>query len=328
MGNFFQVPPIPKEYRDQLRGVSSAVEKWMDHVRNLLNNGMFPWTNVSKAGSALSDIETRPHSQLQSVLGGTDHHHVQQTERAELTALDALAAGMVAKTANATYAARTITGTTGKITVTNGDGVAGNPTATLPATITGPQRFGGETAYAEFEADGTLVFAGAATVFDDLNFDPDSSGGPAATLPDYVTINNVVHREFTSLNNQVCGSGEELPHGYKLSTTLYPHAHIFLKAGESAGTTGVTFALYWELRTSAATTSGSVSLAATSAQLASNGHKINIYDNTGFAGSAEKGAHLSLSIARTAGDAGDVIVTTYGVHYEIDTVGSRSVAAK
>lgn len=44
--------------------------------------------------------------------------------------------GIVARTAADTVAARTITGTANQITVTNGDGVAGNPTLSLPASVT------------------------------------------------------------------------------------------------------------------------------------------------------------------------------------------------
>lgn len=43
--------------------------------------------------------------------------------------------GMVARTSASTFAARTLTGTANKVTVTNGDGQAGNPTFTLPAII-------------------------------------------------------------------------------------------------------------------------------------------------------------------------------------------------
>lgn len=42
---------------------------------------------------------------------------------------------LVAKTAANTSAARTITGTASEITVTNGDGVSGNPTLSLPSSI-------------------------------------------------------------------------------------------------------------------------------------------------------------------------------------------------
>lgn len=56
---------------------------------------------------------------------------------AELTAISGLAAnGLIARTSASTAAARTITGTAAEITVTNGDGVAGNPTLSLPAALT------------------------------------------------------------------------------------------------------------------------------------------------------------------------------------------------
>lgn len=188
-------------------------------------------------------------------------------------------------------------------------------------------KFGSGANYAQFDTNGNLKLYGNATQWEDLNFAPNSSGGAAATLPDYVTINNVTHREFTSANNQLCGDIKELPHSYKASSTLTPHLHLFLKAAESAGTTGVTFTLYWELRQGAGTTSGSLTLSATSAQLAANPNKIDIH-GTAFAGASELGAQLSLRLARTAGDAGDVIVTTYGVHYEFDSIGSNEITTK
>ncbi len=185
---------------------------------------------------------------------------------------------------------------------------------------------GGTTNYTNFDTNGHQTMNGDATVWDDLNFSP-LTAASGVTVPDLVTINNVRYREFTSANNQICGAGEEIRHPYKLNTNLYPHIHIFLKGGESAGTTGVTFTMYWELRQSTGTTNGSVTLSATSAQLTANPHKYTI-SGTSFAGSAELGGQLSLTLARTAGDAGDVIVTTYGVHYEIDSIGSREITTK
>jgi hypothetical protein len=56
---------------------------------------------------------------------------------AELTAISGLAAnGLIARTSASTAAARTLTGTAAEITVTNGDGVAGNPTLSLPTALT------------------------------------------------------------------------------------------------------------------------------------------------------------------------------------------------
>lgn len=45
--------------------------------------------------------------------------------------------GLMARTASATYANRTFTGTADRITITNGDGVSGNPTADIASTYVG-----------------------------------------------------------------------------------------------------------------------------------------------------------------------------------------------
>jgi hypothetical protein len=201
------------------------------------------------------------------------------------------------------------------------DGTAGNIDTDLVASSDLTIDCGGSGATAK-----TVVLE--VPVWDDLNFDPTRSGGAAASKPDDVTINNVIHKEFTSANNQLCGAVQELPHGYQLSTTLYPHCHLFLKSGESAGTTGVTFTFYWELRQASGTTNGSVTLSATTAQLNANPDIYTAFDGTGFSGAATAGGQLAVTIARTAGDAGDVVLTTYGVHFKQDTIGSRQLSTK
>lgn len=55
----------------------------------------------------------------------------------DLAAVEGLAAtGMAARTASDTWTVRVITGTANEITLTNGDGVGGNPTASLPIALT------------------------------------------------------------------------------------------------------------------------------------------------------------------------------------------------
>lgn len=49
-----------------------------------------------------------------------------------------VANGIVARTSSGNYLARTITGTSNQLTVTNGDGVSGAPTLSLPSAIVTP----------------------------------------------------------------------------------------------------------------------------------------------------------------------------------------------
>lgn len=59
-----------------------------------------------------------------------------QAQDVELDALAAVSSnGLLARTGAGTASARTITGTTDKITVTNGNGVSGDPTITLPDAL-------------------------------------------------------------------------------------------------------------------------------------------------------------------------------------------------
>jgi hypothetical protein len=71
--------------------------------------------------------------------------------------------GFPARTASGAFAARTLTGTAGQIAVTNGDGVSGNPTLSLPATITQAQTFSGITTISNATAS-TSATTGGLTV--------------------------------------------------------------------------------------------------------------------------------------------------------------------
>jgi hypothetical protein len=75
----------------------------------------------------------------------------------DLSGLEGLTGtGLAARTGNGTWAARTITGTAGQIDVTNGTGTSGNPTLSLPTTITGNRNIGDSTA-------NTIRLAGTST---------------------------------------------------------------------------------------------------------------------------------------------------------------------
>ena len=87
-----------------------------------------PGTYTAGSGLTLSG------SQFSSVIGSSGGS---EAWSAELDAVAALGTtGLVARTAAHTYAPRAITGTSGEIAVTNGDGVSGAPTLGLPASLT------------------------------------------------------------------------------------------------------------------------------------------------------------------------------------------------
>lgn len=90
---------------------------------------------------------------------------VNTTIDTDLSALASLGTtGIAVRTGTGTWTTRTLTGTTGQITVTNGSGTGGNPTISLPATITQATTFqvaNGVTSRAAATQDG-IILAGRA----------------------------------------------------------------------------------------------------------------------------------------------------------------------
>ena len=158
-------------------------------------------TNVTTpANGALLIYDTTPGEWIDNTIAGTTNRlvvtngqgtitldiganvltttEIPATEQAELLAIDALAAGMVAKTADATYAARTITGTASEVDVSNGDGVSGNPTIGLPASVLITTGLGVGTATADRTLHAAVDDASNAAITQVLRLTHTTSGVP------------------------------------------------------------------------------------------------------------------------------------------------------
>lgn len=95
-------------------------------------------TGASSAGAALSNLGGQPLDATLTALGAYNTN------------------GLLTQIAADTFAGRTITGTANQITVTNGDGVSGNPTISIPSTIiAGNITYAGSTAYFATQGDAT-----------------------------------------------------------------------------------------------------------------------------------------------------------------------------
>jgi hypothetical protein len=201
---------------------------------------------------------------------------------------------------------------------------------------------GGTTDYSKFEADGTLTFVGAATVFNDANVGSLvlQTGG---TLPGIVEIldndgdaTGIYTRGF-AVGEQ--GSGViEVPHDYKEGTNLTFHVHWGSNTAPAGGTDNVQFRLIYSLPRDSNTFPDSVTVdkeVAYTTQynwLRTDWTAIN-GATAGIGGAGVKiGDQFHFTLSRISASAdefgGEALVATIGFHYECDTAGSRTITAK
>jgi hypothetical protein len=201
------------------------------------------------------------------------------------------------------------------------------------------------------EADGTLRFDGAATVFDDIMVFPDATSrggthppvwggeGTATAFKKNTggTSQGVFLWMFSATTEQELYFTVQIPHSYKVGSDIFPHIHWTTATGTPSGTDVV-----WGLEYSAIAIGGSFPVTAT---LTANSVLAGIGTPTGT------GQHLITSLGtisgtnfgistvlvcrvyRAAANSSDVFANETGLlgidfHFEKDTEGSRTEFSK
>jgi len=214
-GPFTLLPPQPNT--DDKR----QWNMWFNHIHKILSGAPgIAWLVVDKAGSKLTDIETRLHSMLQEVKGwatGTDttkdrhisdaigkvwQDHVEVTNGnphgADHAMLDALE-----EDDHPQYLL--LAGRTGQRAVT-------------------PLKFGGDTNYSDFEANGFLHHAGNAGGYDDVQFNitPKETGAGHPTLNTW----NTDFKQFSyAVGDYANAASQEAPHWWLEASDWHFHIH-------------------------------------------------------------------------------------------------------
>ncbi len=227
------------------------------------------------------------------------------------------------------------------IITVDGDGAAGNINLKPDGVTTIGD--GGVTNYSEFEADGTLKFNGAATVWDDLRIVPGAfqfGGSADPTISDWQPGGSgATFKVYKFQKNDEAFASCQMPHSYKLGSDIYFHLHWTPgdRGNEESGAT-----VGWKLDYSIANT-GSDFPASTTLDLSDACSGAD--DRHEKAASVQvSGAGLTLShaillrIYRTDTGADDTwtgvtaaqspVLLEIDIHFEMDTVGSRQERVK
>ena len=200
----------------------------------------------------------------------------------------------------------------------------------------------GDTAnsdYSEIEADGTYVAHGDATTWDDLRIIPgafDFAGNADPTIRDWQPGGSGSTFKVFSFNQSdeaffTC----QIPHTYVEGSSIYPHVHW---TPHTRGTTEGTATVAWKLDYSWANFSGVFGASATvdmTAACQSTNHQHLLTPEPEVVGTGKTiSSMLVCRLYRSTGDtwAGSGVNSPYllefDFHFQINTIGSRTVTSK
>lgn len=192
--------------------------------------------------------------------------------------------------------------------------------------------------YAEFETDGTLEFVGTATVWNDLITPFDSARVPAANAPTWASFQGNLNAYTFAINDYLEITVEVL-HDYLEGSDLEIHVH-WVTNGSDINDRAVNWEVEYTLANSdlsdgigdafPATTTDSAewTIPAATPDLTHMYTLVEVVDGTGV----NIGAIIKARVRRIAAvgtdPTSDPFGLNLGIHYEIDTVGSRTLSTK
>jgi len=200
----------------------------------------------------------------------------------------------------------------------------------------GDSSAGAPTNFSKFESDGTLEFNGAATVWKDINLGAAQLSRPSSSQPDLVNFVDEAGAD-TGIQTYAFAVGEkihgsfEMQHDYKEGSDFTFHVH-WEGITAPTGTDNVQWRLTYTFSADDATLDA-VTTIDSADTIFDTQYEFKRTDLVVISGTnREIGQQMLFTLERVAstGDAyaGDALIATVGIHYEIDTVGSRQIIIK
>lgn len=191
---------------------------------------------------------------------------------------------------------------------------------------------GGTTDYSEFEADGTLKFKEAATVWQDVQFSLSTAKVPAANFPAWAAFGANTNKFTFGEGDYVDLEANEISHSYKEGSDMTWHVHIYNNGLDVTSRT-VNYQLDFGItNVNGVYSESSQALEVTiPANTPDKTHLIyDLYVVTGT--NIDHGSDITVRFSRIANvgtdPSGDPFVSMVGLHIENDTVGSRQILVK
>lgn len=190
----------------------------------------------------------------------------------------------------------------------------------------------GTTNRVTVEPDGTLRFDGNATVWNDINLSVGSLR-PGATAPGRWTIpgTGIDLASFAGSGPAQSAHGSlEILHDYKQGSDIIPHLH-WCPTTNGLGNVKMQLEYQWTNGGGTITSSVTISFTAAVSGIVANEQRTSFPAISGAGKTI--GSRFVFRLFRDSADAadtyaGDIGTFDFGIHYELDTVGSRQVTTK
>lgn len=204
--------------------------------------------------------------------------------------------------------------------------------------VANQRQLGSTTDYAKFEDDGTLIFYGNSTTFEDLQVPGLAMGlkrnDNSPLLATFVGGLDLYafSYEGTSGNEKEVFFTVQIPHGWKEGSTIYPHVHFSTIVG--GGGAAVTWGLEYTWASVDQVFSSTTETVTATKTISSNAqtHQVVGFGLDGIKPTTNQDKISSILICRlfrnssatTDNFNNDVFLIAFDVHYEVNTTGSRT----
>ena len=180
-----------------------------------------------------------------------------------------------------------------------------------------------------------MSFAGTATVWNDMQFHiSDAKVTPASLLPTWEAFTANTSEYAFSVNNEVDTSANEIPHSWKEGTAGNAHMHITTKAINNTETTYAKFTVTFAYADTGEVwvetpLTAEITIANPTAALTNKYLDLGDITLTDYLVQAQMKCRVKRIAATTGTEyVGDIFITQVGIHFEEDTVGSKTETVK